>query len=274
MTNSTDDARKEAARRIIRGATLASAPISSVLISVSADTTLMTALNVSMIQALATLFEIKLEARDALRILYELSGSRLGQVTAKTLLGLVPGVGNLANSIIASGYTEALGWSAYRYFSDRSFSPSTLNDRKRVFICYGHIDYKYVERLLVNLKPVRNLLQVFVDTSLTPGVEWRKEIETALAEARVAALFISPDFVASDFIQKYELPALIASAKEKSAIIFPILVSPVVKTDVVISLLEYHSPVTNFQPLIDMKRPQREKMFVQIAEAIIDIFAG
>src|SRR5208283_1459062 len=46
---------------------------------------------------------------------------------------------------------------------------------------------------LLHLRPVQELLQVFVDTSLTPGVAWRKEIEGALAEARVAVLFISPE---------------------------------------------------------------------------------
>ena len=146
-----------------------------------------------MIQALAKVFGIRLDARGAAGVLHEISGPLLGEAASKTLLGWLPGVGTWVNSSVAFGYTEALGWRVYDYFAHGNFSSSILNRRKKVFICYSHSDSKHVKRLLLHLRPVQELLQVFVDTSLTPGVAWRKEIEGALAEARVAVLFISPE---------------------------------------------------------------------------------
>jgi uncharacterized protein (DUF697 family) len=264
------DQKKDEAQKIIHGVAVASSSISSALIPFSADTSALTSLHVGMIQALAKIFGLKLDARGAMGILHEISGPLLGQVSSKTLLGWIPGVGNWINASVTTGFTEALGWRVYHYFAAENSATAVPNRRNKVFICYSHKDALHVERLLVHLHPVKDLLKVFVDTSLSPGVEWRKEIETALSSARIAILFISADFAASEFIQKYEVPSLIESAKKDLAIIFPVIVAPVVKAGVVSSLLEYQSPAMELQPLIAMKRPQREKAFVQIAEAIID----
>jgi uncharacterized protein (DUF697 family) len=268
MTDS-DEKRKNEAGRIIHGVAVAAASISSTMIPYSADTAALTSLHVGMIQALARLFHRELDARSALGMLHEVSGPLFGNTASKTLLGWIPGVGNWVNTSVTTGLTEALGWRVYKYFEESCVS-SVPNRRNRVFICYSHKDATHVNRLLIHLRPVEKLLQVFVDTSLAPGVEWRKEIKAALTEARVAVLFISADFAASDFIQKYEVPSLIDSAKRELTIILPIIVGPVVKTGVVSALLEYQSPAMDFQPLITMKRPQREKVFVEIAGAIID----
>jgi uncharacterized protein (DUF697 family) len=265
-----DDKRKNEAGRIIHGVAVAATSISSTMIPYSADTAALNSLYVGMIQALAKLFGNDLDARGAAGILREVSGPLLGNQASRTLLGWIPGLGNWVNTSVTTGLTEALGWRVYQYFSQEPRTPSTQNRRSQVFICYSHKDATHVDRLLLHLRPVEKLLRIFVDTSLAPGVQWRKEIQNALAEARVAVLFISADFAASDFIQKYEVPSLIDSAKRELTIILPIIVGPVVKTGIVSELLEYQSPAMDLQPLIAMKRPQREKAFVEIAGAIID----
>jgi hypothetical protein len=78
----------------------------------------------------------------------------------------------------------------------------------RVFVSYNHRDRIWLERLQVHLKPLvrQNAIDLWDDTRLRPGTNWREDIQQAVASAQIAILLISADFLASDFIDTDELP--------------------------------------------------------------------
>lgn len=100
--------------------------------------------------------------------------------------------------------------------------------RAPIFISYSHADGEYLERLLVHLKPLERdgLIDLWVDTRLRPGDQWKKEISAALERARVAILLVSADFLASDFITNDELPPILTAAEQKGTRIIPIILKP------------------------------------------------
>jgi hypothetical protein len=100
--------------------------------------------------------------------------------------------------------------------------------RNQVFVSYSHRDKYWLERLQVHLRPLerRGLLVRWDDTRIAAGQRWRQEIKAAIDAAAVAILLVSPDFLASDFIDNDELPPLLKAAEEEGTVVLPLIISP------------------------------------------------
>ena len=138
-----------------------------------------------------------------------------------------------------------------------------------VFVSYSHKDINTIDRLNVHLKPfIKNgQIDLWIDTSIKAGDQWKQEIDKALEKSVMAILLLSADFLASDFIIDNELPPLLKAAEENGKKIIPIIVKP----------CRFNSiPVLNkFQALNDPKIPlsklnenDREEVYVELAELI------
>lgn len=58
----------------------------------------------------------------------------------------------------------------------------------KIFISYSHSDKRWLDRLLVHLRPMERegVIDLWADTRIGAGDDWRHEIEAALAAADIA----------------------------------------------------------------------------------------
>jgi hypothetical protein len=122
------------------------------------------------------------------------------------------------------GYIRKTGRYELRFGFYRRFAEMTVStadsykvsriSRTTIFISYAHADLEWLERVRKFLRPAVNGgdLDEWSDHKIRPGTLWLDEIEHALANARIALLLVSQDFISSDFIAKIELPHLLARA--------------------------------------------------------------
>src|ERR1051326_7881199 len=142
--------------------------------------------------------------------------------------------------------------------------------RTRAFISYSHADRPYLEQLQRHLKPLlrESNLQVWDDTQIKPGSNWRQEIEQALCMARVAILLVSSSFLASDFIAGEELPKLLAAAQHEGACILPLIVSHSVFSRTMLGQFQaFNDPA---RPLNTLPEYEQEAVWARFAETVYE----
>lgn len=146
--------------------------------------------------------------------------------------------------------------------------------RHQIFISYSHKDSKWLEILHTSLKPLIPLIpcQIWDDTQIKAGENWREEIQKALVSAKIAVLLVSPNFLASDFILDEELPVLMNAAKSDGLIICWIAIR---------NCLYQFTDIEHYQALNDPSNPlatlglrARDDELVHICKQIQDIFSS
>src|SRR5262249_30365989 len=144
--------------------------------------------------------------------------------------------------------------------------PLAIKSQPRVFFSYSHKDKKWLELIRTGLKPVVQSDLLWDDTKIKAGAKWREEIQGGIASATAAVLLVSPDFLASDFIAKNELPPLLKAAEKKGLTILWVHVR---------HSMYKHTPIEAYQathdvgqPLAGMQKSKRDKEIVKICEQI------
>jgi TIR domain len=153
--------------------------------------------------------------------------------------------------------------------------------RKKAFVSYSRKNKNYLEDLLKHIKGYmhvegeNNVLDTRIDiwddmwndTQIAAGQDWWQEITNALAEARVAILLISADFLASDFIREHELPPLLEAAQKKELLLLPILLAPSAFPQT--KLGRYQA--MNEKPIMGMSPAESEAAWAKITRDIYTI---
>jgi internalin A len=147
--------------------------------------------------------------------------------------------------------------------------PATTRDQ--IFISYSHKDKKLFQEVKTMLAPAiqKGIVNIWDDTMIRPGAQWKAEIEKALASARVGVLLVSENFLESEFITKNELPPLLKAAQDGGATIFWVYLSP---------CLYQHTEIEQFQaahdisrPLSELTKPRRKAAWREICNKLLQI---
>lgn len=88
--------------------------------------------------------------------------------------------------------------------------------RTRVFVSYSHDDQEWLNRFSMHIAGLERLglVDLWSDTRIEAGADWKQVIDTVLTSARVAVLLVSPAFLASKFIWNCEMPLIIAHSAQ------------------------------------------------------------
>lgn len=99
------------------------------------------------------------------------------------------------------------------------------NPPSQCFVSYAHHDKPGFDRLLVHLTPLTALygFRIWHDQRINPGFYWNDEILGHLRQSQIFVLLTTNDFLASDYILRYELPAIIEQHKQNDALVLPVI---------------------------------------------------
>ena len=143
--------------------------------------------------------------------------------------------------------------------------------KKTIYVTYSHSDRQWLEELLTYLAPLRANADVWSDTRIDAGADWRAQITEAIAAADVVIVLVSAHFLASEFLTEVELPSILSAAQKRGTLVLPILISP---------CLWEHTPLNNFQflnppdkPLSSLSSDARAKAYVDIALSLRSILS-
>jgi hypothetical protein len=133
-----------------------------------------------------------------------------------------------------------------------------------VFISYSHKDADWLGKLQTMMSPlIRNhTVSVWWDAKIRPSQKWRVEIDKALASAKVGVLLVSPDFLASDFINQEELPYLLKAAEQRRVKLTWVLLR---------GCLYERTPIAQYQAAHDVASPLNSLTQARLDAALVQI---
>ena len=138
-----------------------------------------------------------------------------------------------------------------------------------VFVSYSHHDRDWVQKLQLHLKSLEEPHRVVVwnDSKIAPGDRWSNDIDEAIRGARLAILLISPDFLASDFITKREIPLLLEAAHTRNLRLISVLVRPS-RYWTQVELSQFQAINTEATVLSGLSAHDQDRIWVNLTEAV------
>jgi hypothetical protein len=143
--------------------------------------------------------------------------------------------------------------------------------RDKIFVSYSHKDKKLFDEFRTMLAPAiqRGMVDLWDDTKIAPGAKWQDEIKRALDSAKIAVLLVSPNFLASEFIAKGELPPLLSAAEKEGVTIFWICLSACLYEQTEIE--KYQAAHDVSKPLNTLTKSKRQAIFSEMCARLIRI---
>ena len=152
-----------------------------------------------------------------------------------------------------------------------SLVPPPIEAANRVFVSYSHHDRNWLKAFQVALKPLlrKGVIDLWDDTRLKPGSNWKDSIDLAMKEANVALMLASQNFLNSDFVVQHELKTLLAAAKDRGVEIVWVALDHALYEETELGALQAANDPR--MPLVDLTKPQRQKEVVRICRHVRDL---
>jgi MinD-like ATPase involved in chromosome partitioning or flagellar assembly len=153
----------------------------------------------------------------------------------------------------------------------RDLAATTVNREPRIFLSFSHADRRWVDRFLVHIKPLttsRNIA-VWSDRDVGVGESWREKINEEISQADVAVIFVSADYLASNWVASNELPMLLKAAEERGLRILWIAISHSLVGET--SLSQFQALSDPSKPLNVLSPTARERAIFESVRRIADV---
>jgi len=146
--------------------------------------------------------------------------------------------------------------------------------RDQVFICYSRIDDPWRRRINATLAPLlrSGTVKKWDDHDILPGSDWRHEIDRALTDAAVGLCLVSADALASDFIMRIELPALLAAAERGELRLLWVLARDCLWQETPLARLQ--AAICTDRALAAMSDSEQDSAIARICLAIRDAYSA
>jgi internalin A len=143
-----------------------------------------------------------------------------------------------------------------------------IPDRYQAFISYSRHDRRSLDELHAHLDhyALSQAVDYWDDTKIPPGAKWREEIQKALKSAAIAILLVSPEFLASGFIARNELPPLLKAAEEEGVTILCVILRHCLFLDSHLRVFQAINPPST--PLSEMSRGRRDAVWASVARTV------
>jgi len=139
----------------------------------------------------------------------------------------------------------------------------------KTFICYAYEDFEVVDGLKKHLLILekKGLLQIWLDGVILAGEHWDEAIKNQLEQAEIILLFISVDFINSDYIESSVLQAALQRHREGRATLIPIIVRPCHWAEY-FDLGQFQALPSKARPILSSHFPNRDEAFKEISQSI------
>ena len=129
---------------------------------------------------------------------------------------------------------------------------------RRAFISYAHVEEPWKERLVKAFEPLKGdgFVETWHDGMLLPGERWHPRILSALADAELVFLLVSPALLESEYARETEIPLAVQRADMGRIRLVPVLLQSCEWTK---------EPFAKYQALPDDKLPIAERSDVDEA---------
>lgn len=136
-----------------------------------------------------------------------------------------------------------------------------------IFISYAHKDSSYLQELQTFLKPYlrKKTIDIWTDKDIVAGEQWNALIKAKLNESEIILFLVSPDFLASDYINDTEI---MNALKNNKIITIPVIIRPI-RMDLL--QINYVQAIpTGARPVSDW--PSRDNAWNNVLSALEEVF--